>query len=83
VILLDENMAGLTPSEIDQALTLLRAIHARGMALIVVEHIMQVVVGICQRVLVLNYGQKIGEGPPQEVMRQREVVEAYLGEHYA
>ncbi len=83
VILLDENMAGLTPSEIDQALVLLRAIHARGVALIVVEHIMQVVVGICSRVLVLNYGQKIGEGRPEEVMRVRQVIEAYLGEHYA
>jgi branched-chain amino acid transport system ATP-binding protein len=83
VILLDENMAGLTPSEIDQALVLLRAIHQRGVALIVVEHIMQVVVGICQRVLVLNYGQKIGEGRPEEVMRDRQVIEAYLGEHYA
>jgi branched-chain amino acid transport system ATP-binding protein len=83
IILLDENMAGLTPSEIEGVLGLLREINARGISLIVVEHIMQAVMGICQRIVVLNYGEKIAEGVPEEVVRNREVIEAYLGEDYA
>lgn len=79
VLLLDENMAGLNPHEIDEALDLLRAIRDSGRSLIVVEHIMKAVMGISDRIVVLNYGSKIAEGPPQEVIRNEEVVEAYLG----
>ena len=79
VLLLDENMAGLNPHEIDEALDLLRAIRDSGRSLIVVEHIMRAVMGISDRIVVLNYGIKIAEGDPQEVIRNEEVVQAYLG----
>lgn len=79
VLLLDENMAGLTPSEIDKALELLREIRQSGKSLIIVEHIMQAVMGISDRIVVLNYGAKIAEGTPREVVANEQVIEAYLG----
>jgi branched-chain amino acid transport system ATP-binding protein len=79
VLLLDETMAGLNPHEIDEALGLLRKIRDSGKSLVVVEHIMRAVMGISDRVLVLNYGEKIAEGSPQEVASNEQVVEAYLG----
>jgi branched-chain amino acid transport system ATP-binding protein len=79
VLLLDENMAGLNPSEIDDALELLRKIRESGKALVVVEHIMRAVMGISDRIIVLNYGAKIAEGTPEEVANNEEVIHAYLG----
>ena len=79
VLLLDENMAGLNPSEIDAALELLRKIRQTGKALVVVEHIMQAVMGISDRIIVLNYGAKIAEGTPEQVANNEDVIEAYLG----
>jgi branched-chain amino acid transport system ATP-binding protein len=78
-LLLDENMAGLNPSEIDEALVLLRKIRDTGKALIVVEHIMRAVMGISDRIIVLNYGSKIAEGSPAEVVSNDQVIEAYFG----
>lgn len=83
VILLDETMAGLTPTEIEDALQLLRRINDRGITLFIVEHVMKAVMGISERVMVLHYGEKIAEGKPEEVAQNAEVIKAYLGDRYA
>lgn len=82
VILLDENMAGLTPKEMETAVSLLGAVRERGKSLMVIEHIMRAIVGVADRVLVLNYGERIAEGVPREVMADPSVIKAYLGEAY-
>lgn len=80
LLLLDEVMCGLTTTEMKDALKLLRTINESGITLIVVEHVMNVILDISTRLIVLNYGKKIAEGPPKEVVRERAVIEAYLGE---
>jgi len=82
-ILLDENLAGLTPAEVSEALVMLKELNRQGVALVMVEHVMQAILGICQRVVVLDFGQKIAEGTPTQVVCEPMVLEAYLGERYA
>ncbi|MFC1890956.1 ABC transporter ATP-binding protein [Thermodesulfobacteriota bacterium] len=80
MLLLDEMMSGLTPAEMDEALELVRAIAKSGITLIVVEHVMKAILEVSDRLIVLNYGQKIIEGEPQAVVNDKKVIEAYLGE---
>ena len=79
LLLLDEIMAGLNPTEVQAAMDLVRTIRNAGISLIVVEHVMRAVLGLSERVVVLNAGRKIAEGPPRQVVRDRQVIEAYLG----
>lgn len=80
ILLLDEVMAGLTASEVDEVLAVLRRLNEEGITIIMVEHIMRAVMTFCERITVLNMGRKIAEGKPQEVSRDEAVVTAYLGE---
>jgi len=80
VLLLDEIMAGLNPAEIETALHLVRQVADSGVSIVVIEHMMRAILGISKRIIVLNAGKKIAEGIPQEVVSNREVIEAFLGE---
>ena len=83
LLLLDEAMAGLRGAEIDQAMAVVRAVRDRGVTLLVVEHVMKVILGLCTRIVVLDSGRKIAEGSPNAVTRDPAVVAAYLGARYA
>ena len=82
LILLDEVMAGLTPTEVDELIRLLREVNHRGITILLIEHVMRGVMALSKRVIVLNYGEKIAEGVPEEVVKNRQVIEAYLGEEF-
>jgi branched-chain amino acid transport system ATP-binding protein len=83
LLLLDEVMAGLNSVEIDEALDMVRAVHATGVTVVLIEHVMRVIVGVCTRAIVLDFGQVLAEGEPEVVLRDERVIQAYLGERYA
>ena len=80
LLLLDELPSGMTPGEVDDLVDIIRSIRDQGITVIVVEHIMRVIKGICDRVKVIEYGTEISEGTPDEVLNDPRVIKAYLGE---
>jgi branched-chain amino acid transport system ATP-binding protein len=83
LLMLDESMAGLTPVELRQIIELIRKVRASSVTVVVVEHVMEAVMELSDRVIVLNSGRKIMEGTPKEVVANPEVKRAYLGERYS
>ncbi len=83
LILLDEPMAGLNVEEIDQIVELVRTVRSRGITVCMVEHKMSAVMNVSDRIVVLNFGEKIAEGTPGEIVKDQAVMKAYLGEKYA
>jgi branched-chain amino acid transport system ATP-binding protein len=80
LLLLDELMAGLNPTEVAQAMELVSRIWEQGITIFMVEHVMKAIMGVCNRIMVLHHGEKIAEGTPQEIATSRTVIEIYLGE---
>jgi branched-chain amino acid transport system ATP-binding protein len=83
LLLLDECMAGLNPHEVSDAIEIIKRIRESGVTLIVIEHVMKAIMSISDRIIVLNHGEKIMEGTPDQVAVNPEVIKAYLGEGYA
>jgi len=82
VLLLDEVMAGLNPTEVDALIALLKEVNRQGISILLIEHVMRGVMALSQRVIVINYGVKIAEGEPEKVVKDKEVIEAYLGKEF-
>ncbi len=82
VLLLDEVLAGLNPAEIDEGVDLIKKVRDAGVTILVVEHVMRAIANVSDRVIVLQHGEKIMEGKPEEVLNHGKVIEAYLGKRY-
>ena len=83
LLLLDEVAAGLNPKETETAMEIIQKIRSSGITILIVEHVMKVMMGISDRIMVINFGKEIAKGTPQEIVNNQEVIKAYLGESYA
>jgi len=79
LLLLDELMAGLNQTEVAQAMEMVKAIREKGITIVMIEHVMKAIMNICDRIIVLDYGKKIAEGTPQEIVVNPTVIDIYLG----
>ncbi|RDD54217.1 MAG: ABC transporter ATP-binding protein [Candidatus Korarchaeota archaeon NZ13-K] len=82
LLMLDEPAGGLTPTEMDDVMNVVRRVRESGITVVIIEHNMRVVMGVCERIMVLNFGRKIAEGTPNEIARNEDVIKAYLGERF-
>jgi branched-chain amino acid transport system ATP-binding protein len=82
LLLLDEVMAGLNPTEIATLVSLIGQIHASGVSILLIEHNMRAVMSLSHRIVVLNFGERVAEGPPAAIANHPKVIEAYLGDEY-
>jgi branched-chain amino acid transport system ATP-binding protein len=80
LLMLDELMAGLNQTELLEAMELIKQIQKKGITIIMIEHVMKAIMGICDRIIVLHHGKKIADGTPEEVANSKTVIEVYLGE---
>jgi len=82
LLLLDEVVAGLNPTEVDNFLDIIRSVASRGLTIIIVEHVLRAVMNTANRILVLDHGELIAQGSPEKVVENEKVIKAYLGENY-
>ncbi|MDK2384595.1 MAG: ABC transporter ATP-binding protein [Candidatus Korarchaeota archaeon] len=82
LLMLDEPAGGLTPTEMDEVMEVVRKVRESGGTVVIIEHNMRVIMNVCERIMVLNFGRKIAEGSPEEISRNEEVIKAYLGERF-
>ncbi len=82
LLMLDEPAGGLTPTEMDEVMEVVRKVRESGVTVVIIEHNMRVIMNVCERIMVLNFGRKIAEGSPEEISRNEEVIKAYLGERF-
>jgi branched-chain amino acid transport system ATP-binding protein len=82
LLLLDEVMAGLRPTEVDEMVAIIRDLRDSGITIFLIEHIMRAIMALSDRIVVIHYGRKISEGTPKEVASDEKVIKAYLGEDY-
>jgi branched-chain amino acid transport system ATP-binding protein len=82
VLLLDEVLAGLNPTEMDEGVELIKKVRDAGVTILIIEHVMKAIANLSDRIVVLHHGEKIIEGTPQDVLNDRQVIKAYLGKRY-